>query len=134
MTSDRPTFTGDMAVAKRFAVLPEDERVALAGSPELAALIPGCPPQPSSSLAPDHPLILVTPAMAEAWLQHGKQDLVDGPKVRRFIEAMRSGQWSASDLADPIHIDNGQACDGHHRLHAILYSGIAQPMHVKETP
>ena len=131
----RPTFLGDLTAAKRFAVLPENERATLAAEhPELAALIPGGSPPPPPTYPPTYPLVIVTPAMAGDWLRHSNQDMVHGAKLNRFIDAMRSGQWSAPDPGDPIHIANGGAQDGNHRLYAILYSGIAQHLYVKETP
>lgn len=73
-------------------------------------------------------LRLVTPREAKQLLEricpvHHRP--LDPLKVIHYYELMRSGKWKIA-YGSPIELDNGQVCNGQHRLLAVALSGEAQ--------
>lgn len=66
----------------------------------------------------------VTPAIAEAWLEHNALNRPLRLNVaRRYADMMRRGQWM--QIGDPIRFDiTGRLLDGQHRLKAIVDAGV----------
>lgn len=73
---------------------------------------------------------LVTPKMAEQWLekQNTSEDdrnrNVRGVKVAAFARAMKEGKWRATHQGISFD-ENGNLLDGQHRLRAIVSSGVS---------
>jgi hypothetical protein len=75
-------------------------------------------------------IVLVTPKMAETWLQ---QNVIDGRANRRFrkshahtiAEEMRRGEWKLTHQGIAFG-SSGRLLDGQHRLSAIVESGTSQ--------
>lgn len=69
-------------------------------------------------------VMFVTPELAAKWLQQsgGNRDL-DPLRVAAYEEAMRRGEWRLN--AQGIIFDvNGNLTNGHHRLEAVVRSGV----------
>lgn len=69
--------------------------------------------------------IIVTPQMAQAWLNQNHMDNrnVNQAYVERYARDMTAGNWAAGT---PIFFsDRGRMIDGQHRLQAIVKSGVA---------
>lgn len=69
---------------------------------------------------------LVTPAMAEQWLEknYQHQRAIRWRDVERYAEAMRTGRWKLSPQGVAF-TDTGKLADGQHRLWAIVQSETA---------
>lgn len=75
-----------------------------------------------------HEEILVTPALAEAWLKKNVSNRTLSEKgVRGYATSMRAGRWVHN--GETIKFDlNGNLIDGQHRLHAVISTREPQPM------
>lgn len=70
-------------------------------------------------------VILVTPEMAERWLNNNPDNRREhAPTVARIRKSILSGEWRLNGETIKIQV-NGSILDGQHRLRAILESGIA---------
>lgn len=69
------------------------------------------------------PIITVTPAMAERWLDVNPINRAVNPNtVARYTRAMKEGRWRM--IGDPIRIArDGSLLDGQHRLEAVVKYG-----------
>lgn len=70
-------------------------------------------------------MILITPAMAEKWLEgntHNRKLRQD--RVDEFIADLKAGRWLVTHQGIAFD-ENGVLIDGQHRLYAIWYSGIS---------
>jgi hypothetical protein len=66
----------------------------------------------------------ITPELAALWLQHaGPQRRVRPRAVKRLEREIRSGRWRANGATITFAV-NGWLIDGHHRLQAIVNTGI----------
>lgn len=72
-----------------------------------------------SSAKITHSIVMVTPDMAERWLQrNNKNRKLRQQTVQRYRNDMEAGRWSMA--ADPIRFDcDGNLIDGQHRLTAL---------------
>jgi len=76
--------------------------------------------------------ILVTPAMARAWLDQNRDDnrKVSLANVRKLAHAMKSGEWMIN--GETIKFDTkGRLLDGQHRLFAVLEADVSVYMEVR---
>lgn len=74
--------------------------------------------------------MLITPEMAERYLQTNQRNRnIKGYKVQKLEDDIKNGDWIVTHQG--IAIDsNGKLIDGHHRLTAILKTGISCEMMV----
>ena len=69
----------------------------------------------------------ITPAIAAEWLTRATKQRVSASLVEVYARKMREGRWvgECDRRFDPIRLDwQGRVTDGHHRLHAIVRSGV----------
>ena len=53
---------------------------------------------------------------------------LSGPRINRFAELMKNGQWEWERMEDPIQIDpHGIIKEGHHRIVAARLAGVEIP-------
>jgi len=70
---------------------------------------------------------LVTPAMAQAWLERGGPNRrISERRVLRYMTAIQIGEWEVTGETIKFNGD-GELRDGQHRLTAIVRTGIAVP-------
>lgn len=72
--------------------------------------------------------VLVTPAMAQEWLDAGNIDnrLVRPSVVLRYAQMMKGGEWKPTHQG--VAFSARRLIDGQHRLMAVVRSGVAQWM------
>lgn len=71
---------------------------------------------------------IITPTRAASILAHNTLNRpVSQAAVDRYAQDMREGRWMANGQTIVIS-DSDELLDGQHRLHAIIKSGVAQPM------
>lgn len=73
-------------------------------------------------------LVLVTPEMAQKWLNESEYKLKPNLNLKRYIRDMRKGQWLIT--GEPISFNSKGLFNGVTRLTAIIKSGIPQTMMV----
>lgn len=71
-------------------------------------------------------VIKVTPEMAAAWLAKGnpKNRKINDARVNAYARDMKKGKWCASPLSAIGFDRSGMLLNGHHRLHAVVKSGV----------
>ena len=71
--------------------------------------------------------ILVTPEMADKWLSNQAVNRrVSQSVVDRYVQAMESGVWIASERMPLSFLPDGRLVDGQHRLAALIKRGRGQ--------
>jgi hypothetical protein len=70
--------------------------------------------------------MLVTPAIAEAWLASNYREnrKLRPPRIEEYALAMRNGEWKLTSQGIAISED-GELLDGQHRLNAVVQSGCS---------
>jgi hypothetical protein len=73
----------------------------------------------------NYPVTTVTPELAKKWLATSVGNRsIDAAKVSLYARMMEQGQWKV-DHTSALGIDwNGVLRQGHHRLHAVIQSGL----------
>lgn len=73
----------------------------------------------------DHRLLVITPALADAMLQHNDKNRPLSPvTVKKYARQMKAGLWRLTK--QPIIFSKSRRLqDGQHRLHACVESGVA---------
>lgn len=76
-------------------------------------------------------LIEVTPEQADTWLAGAKSTYRNPEIVAQYAERYRDGTWNPETRhATPVRLYNGRVYDGHHRLTAVIQTGLTVPLWV----
>jgi hypothetical protein len=73
-------------------------------------------------------VVMVTPVMAQTWLQHNHHNRSLSPTVvKRYTDSIRAGQWVVNGQAIQFS-DDGTLLDGQHRLAAVVAAATGAAM------
>lgn len=84
-----------------------------------------------TATAPNEEWVLVTPPLADEWLQRNDDNRRMSPsRVLKFAEDMEAGRWAQYHPHGIAFDRNGRLIDGQHRLKAVEVSGVSIWMRV----